>query len=429
MKIGMQTWGSRGDIQPFIALAEGLKSDGHEVTLAVTSVDGTDYREIAGRVGIRLVEAGSQKIMKEGKSTGWDEAIIAETNIVKQMQLILSSLFLPVEEEMYEAAEELCRANEILIGHFFHYPIQTAAEKYKRPYITVTLNPNIIPTVEIPPSGLPDLGRANAFLWKLSRRTLNREIKPFVDRLRQRTGLERAGDLVSDVWLSRELNLIAVSRQVCKARADWGQLHRVCGFFDAAGAGEEGGLPEGLIRFLESGPPPIYITFGSMVPEEIEVQRRLAQLWTEAVRLAGCRAIFQLSHWTECALPASENIHLVAAARHDLVFPGCAAVVHHGGAGTTQSVLRAGIPHIVVPHLSDQFFWGREMRRLGVGPDILPVTKLSGARLAERIRSVLASDTMELKAREIGIAIRQENGVEEAVRLIDEKYRQPCGGG
>jgi sterol 3beta-glucosyltransferase len=424
MKIGLQTWGSYGDVRPFISLAAGLQSCGHDVTLVVTSTDGSDYSQSALQLGVKIIGVPSNKIVVSENYFEIGRSIINEPNLVKQTKLIISNLILPMEAEMYCAAEELCRERDIIIGHSFHYPVQTAAQKFRRPYLTVTLNPSVIPSSDTPPTGLPNYGkRANAFFWWLAKSALNNNVKPYVDQLRRRNGLENAVDLISDVWLSHELNLIAVSKEICAVRSDWNDTHQICGFFNVANIEKEGKAPAELEQFLERGAPPVYMTFGSMVSENIQEQTEIAHLFAEAVQLSGCRAIIQLSLWEDCRLSPSESICYVKTSPHELIFPKCAAVVHHGGAGTSQAVMLAGIPSIVVPQISDQYFWGREMNRLGIAPEMLPIKKMTINALAERIKLVLSSMSMQTQARKVGLSMRNENGVAKAVQLINEKYR------
>ena len=423
MRIGMQTWGSHGDIRPMLVLAADLQSHGHAVTLAVTSTDGVDYSPTASAQGIRLVDVASQKAALAKRQLETGKAITGETDIVKQMSLIISQLLLPVEAEMYAAAEALCGENQVIIGHYFHYPVQTAAEKFHRPYCTVTLNPSFIPSQEISPSGLPNLGRAaNRYLWGLAKNKINDILGPYVNRLRQQIGLTAARDLITDVWLSHELNLIAVSPEICEKRPDWNEAHHVCGFFNSTQIRNEGKVLPELETFLGNGAPPVFMTFGSMVPEQLETQTEVANLFASAAQLAGCRAIIQTPLEGYGRFASSGELFFVKAAPHAAVFPKCAAVVHHGGAGTMQTVMLAGVPSVIVPHISDQFYWAREAKRLGIASDPLPVTKLTREALAQRIKTTLASNPLRERARKIGTAVQNEAGVEKAVRLINEKF-------
>jgi sterol 3beta-glucosyltransferase len=423
MRIGMQTWGSHGDIRSLLALAGGLQARGHEVTLAVTSTDGTDYSPTAAALGVRLVDVASQKIALAEKDPETSRAIADEPDIIKQMQLIITRLLLPAEAEMYAAAEALCGENQVIIGHYFCYPLQTAAEKTQRPYCTVTLNPSFIPSQGTPPSGLPNLGKAaNRTLWGLAKSKINETLGPTVNRLRRQNGLADARDLIADVWLSQVLNLIAVSPEVCRKRPDWSEVHQVCGFFNSNRIENEGRVSPELEEFLKGGSPPVFMTFGSMVPDQTEVQSATASLLGGAAQLAGCRAIVQTSLAANGGFTSSGNVLYLKATPHTAVFPRCTAVVHHGGAGTMQTVMLAGVPSVVVPHISDQFFWAREAKRLGIAPEPLPRTKLTQKALAQRIKAMLASDPMRERARKIGTAVRNEAGVEKAAQLVNEKF-------
>ena len=119
------------------------------------------------------------------------------------------------------------------------------------------------------------------------------------------------------------------------------------------------------------------------------------------------------------SLPSSENIFYVRFISHRRVFPQCAMIVHHGGAGTTHTAMRAGVPSIVIPHVADQFFWSEQLHRLGVAPVPIPLRKLNVKRLAAAIGAVGASSTMHDRARTLAQAMHDENGVNEAVSLIE----------
>jgi UDP:flavonoid glycosyltransferase YjiC (YdhE family) len=121
-----------------------------------------------------------------------------------------------------------------------------------------------------------------------------------------------------------------------------------------------------LDKFLEAGDPPVYFTFGSMMPISLEYIRETAAIWSEAVQQVGCRAILQIPWQDPFVFPSSEQTFTVQRSPYKKVFPRCSLVVHHGGAGTTQSALLTGRPAIIVAHVSDQFFWGAELERLGV---------------------------------------------------------------
>src|SRR5476649_1106479 len=126
MKIGMQTWGSHGDIRPFIALSEGLQLAGHEVSLLITCVDGAAYESLAARHGVKIrVVASPVMTPEEARQIG--QTAYAIRNPMAQMAAILRLCFAPAEEAMFAAAQELCADADLLIGHYFMHPLQIAA--------------------------------------------------------------------------------------------------------------------------------------------------------------------------------------------------------------------------------------------------------------------------------------------------------------
>lgn len=424
MRIGIQTWGSHGDIRPFIALADGLKRSGHDVTLLVTSVDAVNYSESASALNIKIEHIASPVLKTKEEYAQINKLVFNESNPLTQIKKIVTKIFLPVEQEMYRAAEKLCQDNDIVIGHYFHYPIQTAAQKFGRSYVSVALAPSGIPSINIPPPGVPNLGRwANVFFWWLAKFILNKGIKPYVNRLRIQQGLAPADDVLSDVWFSRELNLIAVSPELCVQQDDWPKNHQVCGFFDLPNIKSEGTVSSELEKFLASGPPPVYMTFGSMIPAFPELQIESIKLFTQAAERVGCRAIIQASLWKECQFEPAPTIHYVSHSPHGLVFPRCAVVVHHGGAGTSQAATLAGVLSVVVAHIVEQKSWGAELKRIGVAPDVLVRKNLTSKALAQKIQIVLGSPAMQERAKEIGKAMRKEDGVKKAVELINKKFK------
>ena len=422
MRIGLQTWGSHGDIRPFIALAQGLEAAGHDVTLLTTSVDGTDYSGVVAKLPIRYRQIATPVIADRAALLAAGKSIFNEKNPLTQAKLILSMLFEPVVDEMHQAAEGLCADNDVVIGHFFHYPLRIASLQAQRPLISVMLVHSIIETRNQPPPGMPQLGRwGNVLGWWLLKALLNRAIKPPVDRLCAKHGLPPFRDLLTDVWCSPLLNLLAVSPEICARQGDWGDHHQVCGFLNMANLDNEGVLDKGLEDFFNRGAPPVYMGFGSMLPNDLDLQREALAIFTGAARRSGCRAIIQLSLWKECGAEPSPDIHFVGASPHNLVFPRCAAVVHHGGSGTTHAATAAGTPSVVVAHIAEQSFWGRELARVGIAPAPLTRRRLSAANLGDRISTVLRSTAMQDRGKEIGARMGREDGVGTAVSLILEK--------
>lgn len=423
MRIGIQTWGSHGDIRPFVALAEGLQLSGHEITLVITCVDSAEYNSSISTTNVKILNVASPVIKNQEDYKVIGKAIINETNPVVQAKKILELAFAPAEKEMYLASEKLCADNDLVIGHFFHYPLQTCAEKTGRPYISVMLQHNCIPSVFQSAAGVPNLGKfGNRLTWWLVKTLLNKSLKTYVDAFRKNQGLKPVNDLITDVWASHKLTLIAVSPEICQRQSDWPDYYQICGFLNMPNLSLEGKVTVDLENFLSNGDTPVYITFGSLMPKDIALQTETVKLLTDAVSLANCRAIIQASLWQQCGFISTANIYYVEAAPHAQVFPRCKLIIHHGGAGTTQSACAGGKPSVVVAHISEQEFWGNELSKKGIAPRVLVRRKLTSVKLAESIKRVISSSEMSEKAEAIGELMKKENGVDKAVSLINAKF-------
>lgn len=173
--------------------------------------------------------------------------------------------------------------------------------------------------------------------------------------------------------------------------------------------------PPDLLNFLQAGSPPVYVGFGSMGNRD---PAETTDLVLQALSKTGQRAIL-LTGWggmQKTDLPAS--VFMVDSIPHAWLLPRVAAVVHHGGAGTTAAGLRAGVPSIVIPFLGDQPFWGRRVHNLGVGPAPIPRSKLTVDRLAQAIQEAVTNTAMRQRAAELGSKIQAEDGIANAVELI-----------
>lgn len=422
MKIGLQTWGSHGDIRPFLALAEGLQRAGHRVTLVITSVDSDAYARHVSPAGVEIRVVASPSLPAE---EAWKigDTVLATRNPLRQLMHILQLCFTPVEEAMYLAAQRLCEECDVVIGHFLMYPLRIAAERAGRPCITVMLAHGAVPGAHYHPMHIPGTGKAgNRLLWRLSRWAIDRALLPDVNRLRARAALPPVSDMIDDVWLSPVLTLVAASPLLAVPQPDWPDTVHVSGFLDMPNIGTEGTVPPNLAAFIAAGAPPVYMTLGSWMPQDSEGQAATLRLLTQAARKAGCRAIIQSHDAGACGFTSGDGILYVAMAPHQAIFPYCRAIVHHGGAGTTQAAALAGKPSIVVAHIGEQEHWAIELRRVGIGVRRLHRRSVTPASLARRIRQACAAPQMAQRAAQIGAAMRQEDGVAEAVRLIAARF-------
>jgi UDP:flavonoid glycosyltransferase YjiC (YdhE family) len=415
MKIGIQTWGSNGDIRPLLALATGLTQAGHQVTLVVSSIDNgsyrtecqamaINYRQIPGFIAIDLENFAKRSF---------------RMNALQWLKALLDEAFFPIEDIIYQNARQLTEENDVLIGHHFLYPLKLASKLQIKPFYSVTYCHAGIPDIVHAPFGFPDLGKAlNPVSWKLLDAAINWTLKKPLTRLWREAGLKAPNNILTDYITSQTLNLVAVDPVFCPYAQNWANHHQVCGFLDFNGDIEHWKMPVTLQQFLDAGSPPVYMTFGSL---QQAVPEWSMSLFTEVVALSGCRAIIQTSSSNYPPESVHEHIYFIGRHPHQPVFKHCAGVVHHGGAGTTHAATRSGCPSVVVPFMDEQLFWGQQLQRLQLAGKPLPAKNVSAKKLAKAIASMLTIPSYRTCAQEIAISMQKQAGVKKAVELIESQ--------
>ncbi|KAF8544877.1 hypothetical protein BDD12DRAFT_771811 [Trichophaea hybrida] len=237
-----------------------------------------------------------------------------------------------------------------------------------------------------------------------------------VNKFREKTlGVEAISTMLAPGMISR----LKVPHTYCWSPTlipkphDWPSQLSVSGFYFLSLASSYTPPPE-LERFLSAGPPPVYIGFGSIVVAD---PNALTNKIFEAVRMVGCRALVSKG-WGGIGaddLDIPENVMLLGNCPHDWLFPRCAAVVHHGGAGTTAAGISCGKSTVIVPFFGDQAFWGAMVSKAGAGPDPIPHAQLTTENLAEAIQKALSRE-VQAKAEVMGDSIRTETGSENGAR-------------
>lgn len=420
MHIAIIALGSRGDVQPYIALGKGLKEAGHTIRLIATQ----DFEALVKSHGLEFwpIRGNSQESI-EGKE--WREVSERGNLFVIMSQLIKHALRSAME--WLEDALIACEGMDILITGSVGLSIGIAlAEKYHLPLLQTHLIP-LTPTKTFPslviPQILPDLGGAfNLISHQLIQLMMVRAARPMLNQARQKVlGLRRAS-LFDPIPASLSKGfpiLYGFSPSVVPTPVDWSAENHVTGYWFLNSA-DDWTPPSPLLNFLKAGPPPVYVGFGSMSSRN---PQETTELVVEALKKTNQRALL-FSGWGGLykeSLPVS--MFMIDSTPHDWLFPHVAAVVHHGGAGTTAAGLRAGVPSIVVPFLIDQPFWGKRVYDLGVGPAPIPRRKLTADRLAQAIQEAVTNTDMCQRAVELGSKIQAEDGIANAVEVIQQLGR------
>lgn len=402
MKILIPTIGSRGDVQPFLALAQALGRAGHPTTLASHPV----MNPLAKAHGVAFAPIGPDIDLAQEVADLRQRSRNTAVGLLRGMRFSFDML-----ERSHDDILALCRQADLVV-----VPAQSAAGKneadqLQRPYLSVNLVPWGIPWQE---PGRPLVkrllyGALDGLIALITTRPLNR--------MRKRLGLPPVG---ADGFMSARLNLIPISPAIYAPNPHWAPHHHLVGYWFAE---PPGGWqpPDGLLAFLEDGEPPLLVSLGAMSlgrAGALETSR----LFVGAIEQAGVRAIVQ--GWEagmgQLALPPA--IYAAGSLPHSWLLPRCAGLVHHGGFGTTAAGLRAGLPALVIPHLVDQFYWAQRVHELGVGPAPIRRTRLEVQTLAAALEELAHRADLRAAALALGEQIRAEQGLENAVRLIERTF-------
>ncbi|MGK7903713.1 MAG: glycosyltransferase [Hormoscilla sp.] len=412
MRITILAVGTRGDVQPFIALGLGLQSAGHKVQLASNPI----FKDFVKTRGLDFAPVGDnpQEWVKQfNEQTSRKKSALAKKAIL--WRIVGSTV-----EQMMTDAFHCSQDTQAIIYSTLALPGYHIAEKLGVPCYAAYKNP-ITPTRAFPHplhTSTFNLGGLNnrltyvfeeQFRWQLTRKIINR----CREEILKLPAVPITG-LYSQQQKQQLPLLHCFSPSVIPKPDDWLSRAYVTGywFLDRPSDWQP---PKELVDFIAAGSPPISIGFGSMSDLEAKA---LTQLVLNALTQTGQRGIL-LTGWGGLSnIDLPDNVFKIDSVPHDWLFPQMAAVVHHGGVGTTAAVLRAGVPSIIVPFAVDQPFWGRRVASLGVGTSQIPRKDLTAEKLVAAIRTATGDEDMKDRARVLGEKIRSEDGVARAVEIF-----------
>lgn len=400
MRILIAAAGSRGDVAPYTGLGSELCRAGYDVTLATTDTfaplvrdAGLEFRSLPTDTRARGGVTGKRELMRTAAAfitdlgQGFADVMDAGTDL-----LLLSATTAPLGWHLTEATGT--------------------------PSLGVYLQPTA-PTGDFPPvvTGSRSLGRfANRATGRFALRMADRVYEQAVAKLRHRLHLPPASP--SEMRRRQEQAnwpiLHGFSTVLVPRPSDWRSGLEVVGNWWPHHEGAER-LPTDLEDFLRAGPRPVLIGFGSMATGEGE---RLSEIAVQALRRAGLRGILQAG---SAGLAAEGNdVLTIGDVPHALLFPRLAAVVHHGGAGTSAAALRAGVPAVTVPVTADQPFWAARLAAIGAATDPIPFRSLTAERLADSLHQVVKQQAYSRAAARAAQHLMTENGSGQTLKAIQQ---------
>lgn len=417
MKFAIITIGSQGDIDPFIALGKRLQSHGHTVRIAAFN----RFEEYIKSVGFEYVPL-------TGDASEVIRLLIGEQVSPFQYFRNLAVLLNPIRNEFLSDVVSACEGMDAILYSLLGSVAWHVADKLNIPCFRVFFCP-ADPTKKFPAMTAPELPLGFAYnrftfqcgdlLWThATRKLLNgwrvsmglSPIRPFSFPYRNLHGKSVP-------------TLYAYSPLIAPKPADWDENRYLTGYLTYH-TQTEWTPDKSLVDFLNAGNKPIYIGFGSMVGGSFP---QVLDIVLESLSITKQRAVLSAGWGGLQGRHLPEYVHQVEFVPHEWLFQHVAAVVHHGGAGTTAAGLRAGVPSIIVPFGGDQPYWGNRIYQLGVGPKPIMRKKLNTQRLTSAISEAVGNPEIIANAKRIGEKLRAEDGAGNAVKIIEQIIKVEAG--
>jgi sterol 3beta-glucosyltransferase len=416
MHLTMIAVGSRGDIQPFVALGVGLQKIGYRVRLAATP----SFRNFIQNRGLEFTPLGADFkdfICKEA-GLAWIERGDNPINLF----LDYAELVRPVLRQELDSCFAACQDTDAILYGIGILACPHIAEALRVPIFSGILQP--YKRTKAFPSCFLSSYRNWGGLYNWGSHFLIEQLlwQPFrseINRWRQEVLGLKPWPFLGESHAQTPPTFAAYSPSVLTKPKDWPSHYHVSGYWFLED-NWNWQPPSDLLAFLAAGKAPIYIGFGSMPSRHPE---KLTEIIVEALQRTNQRGIIMRGWAGLNPKNNSDRLFVTDPIPHNWLFPEVAAAVYHGGSGTTAAALRAGIPLVIIPFCGDQHFWGDRMNKLGVAPSPIPHKKLTVEALARAIAKVTEDENIKVRSRQLGEKIRAEDGVGNTVKIID-RYLQ-----
>ncbi|WP_134703400.1 glycosyltransferase [Ammoniphilus sp. YIM 78166] len=418
MNIKILTVGTRGDVQPFVALGRELRRRGHEVTICT----GENFKAIVEGYGVSFSPVRVDYLKLTQSEEGQKMMNGNPLAVLKNMKTLVYPLMEQMLEDLWEAAQDA----EVLIYHPKAFGGYDITEKLQIPVFAAHPIPVIAPTGLFTNPALPvsaSIGWINQLSFRMNRLFMAAFFS-IINRWRQDTlGLTTKRTLLSDDLKIKGKQipvLYGCSPRVIPYDPTWKDQVSMSGFWFLEE--EEGWKPSAeVLQFLEEGPPPLAISFSSM---PLKDPNRVREMLVEALEKTNQRGVL-MTGWSGMeSSPLSPRIFTINALPHTWLFPRTCGVIHHGGAGTTAAVLKSGKPMIICPFSADQPFWAKRMKELGIATSPLKEKEMSVESFVHRIQELTSNPLLSRKAAMLANDLNRETALEDTAQFIEKKVER-----
>ncbi|HOT44185.1 MAG TPA: glycosyltransferase [Spirochaetota bacterium] len=399
MKVVLSSRGSRGDVYPIIEIGAALKRAGLKVSICVPEMFGTRAR---GKGLKPLLYSEDSAMVMEEMGSG-----------IGAIKTAIDWFSRAIDEQMEYLLAETADA-DLLVTSVNEVAVPTVAEYRDIPHYRIAYTP-VLPGYHPPPlipwQRLPRI--ANRGLWNAVNAMTGFMFRKHINGARRKLGMAGMGG-VNDYFTGRSHTILAINPVLAPPCRTWRRNYDYS-YTGYCYGDIDGGLGPDLARFLEDGPPPVYIGFGSV---SVDDSAAFTRVILEAVKRARCRAVLGTG-WTGLGnMELPPEIFPVGDSNHATLFRFCAGAAHHGGSGTTHTAARAGVPQFIMPQIADQFYWGHRVHRLGLGPAPVPPRRISAGKLARALSEMIENRAYAENARALGEEMKHEDGVPGVVDIV-----------
>ena len=394
MKIAIVINGTRGDVQPMLALSIGLKKNGHEIILYAPP----ENEELINKYNCPFVAFGpnykelfNQNAQMKGGATAAPSP--------KEMK--------NETENQIKKLPKMLEGSNLVLGVGFVLGVHTVADQLKIPYRFVIFYPMILGTSKKDPL-------FNRLLFGLGRSMTNLIMKRHINNSRNNLGLPPIKDVWKH-WMGEHV-IAACDKELNAVRDGISFNFTQTGYMLLPA---QNGLPEYVESFLKSGKPPIYIGFGS---NPVDRSAKYNLIFNEVSKETNQRLIISKG-WANLQENNSTDILYVDELPFELLFPRLAAIIYHGGTGTMAAAARAAIPQAAFPFMADQFENRKQIVKLGLGPNTCDFKKLSANAISSAIKDCVNNIEFKKKAGEISEKLKMTNGLDLTINLLEREFK------
>ncbi|WFR55589.1 glycosyltransferase [Anaerocolumna sp. AGMB13025] len=416
-KIAITVVGTHGEVRPLLALAIELQHAGHEVILCAPPNEKTWI----STYGLNFCSSGCDINGLIGNLNGYMGHPVRMLKAVKNtLHDIIGGQF---------ELENNIKDVDLIVGSGEPFAVPSIAEKYGIPFVFLNLVTQFMPSSNYPPTVIPwqNLPKwVNKILWHIVNSFINLSLVGIINEQRKKLELKPIKDIYDHILDSFKTCIIAVNEALDKV-PEYKFNYIQTGLWHVPEVKEEE-MDPGLIEFLKSGPPPVYIGFGSMSDPN---PKETSKIIEETINTLGVRAIISKGWADLCPNVDMTNTYMIGYVPHYKLFPKVAAVVHHGGAGTVYTAAWAGVPQVLIPHMLDHYYQGALLYKKHLIPKAVSRSKLTSKKLAAAIKEAITSREIIDNNARLGRELRKidRDGINKAVETIEEVLRDSLAGG